>query len=407
MSLPSPTRQAQLTAMSGINTMMRDLQEKSATWTSAGVSLRSRNGESGLGALDEVQAPLILSGAVGDSTRLSLNITPTSLNSGEMSDEAANRFGSGALEHASKLAAAAASTTTTTTSTDATSQGSQQANGVAANLSLSGDSYKLDVGSTPTGGEFTRLVGGVEWNPKLTQNSSLSLKAERRAVTDSLLSYVGVKDKSTGESWGGVTRNGVSAQFAWDNDLIGLYTRLGFDTYVGTNVPTNHAVTAQAGSYLRPWKTADSELKVGVNVNYMNFDRDLSYYTLGQGGYFSPQDFMAVSLPVTLTRHINDWDLTLNGAVGYQSYKQKQSDYFPGHSSLQSQLNSYASDDDDVDAVYKATSKNGIGYTLGVDARYHLSDNLALGANLGYDTFGSYNEGKALVYFKYYVDQDK
>lgn len=407
MSLPSPTRQAQQTAMSGINTMMRDLQEKSATWTSAGISLRSRDGESGLSALDEIQSPLILSGAVGDSTRINLNVTPTALNAGEMSGESANRFGSGALEHAAKLAEAAASTSTTTTSTNASSQGSQQANGVAANLSLSGDNYKLDVGSTPTGGEFTRLVGGVEWTPKLTQYSSLNLKAERRAVTDSLLSYVGVKDKSTGESWGGITRNGVSAQFAWDNDLVGLYTRLGFDTWVGTNVPTNHSVNMLAGSYLRPWRTNDSEMKVGVNVNYMNFDRNLSYYTLGQGGYFSPQDFMAVSLPVSLTRHINDWDMTLSGSVGYQSYKQDKSNYFPGHNTLQSQLNSYASSDDDVDAVYKATSKNGIGYTLGVDARYHLSDNLALGANLGYDTFGSYNEGKALFYFKYYVDQNK
>ncbi len=139
---------------------------------------------------------------MGDSTRINLNVTPTALNAGEMSGESANRFGSGALEHAAKLAEAAASTSTTTTSTNASSRGSQQANGVAANLSLSGDNYKLDVGSTPTGGEFTRLVGGVEWTPKLTQYSSLNLKAERRAVTDSLLSYVGVKDKSTGESWG-------------------------------------------------------------------------------------------------------------------------------------------------------------------------------------------------------------
>ncbi len=92
---------------------------------------------------------------------------------------------------------------------------------------------------------------------------------------------------------------------------------------------------------------------------------------------------MAVSLPVSLTRHINDWDMTLSGSVGYQSYKQDKSNYFPGHNTLQSQLNSYASSDDDVDAVYKATSKNGIGYTLGVDARYHLSDNPALGANRG------------------------
>jgi hypothetical protein len=74
---------------------------------------------------------------------------------------------------------------------------------------------------------------------------------------------------------------------------------------------------------------------------------------------------------------------------------------------LQSQLNSLASTVDNVDAVYKASAKNGVGYTLGVDARYRLNDNVALGANLGYDTFGSYNEGKALFYFKYFVDQNK
>lgn len=407
MALPSPTRQAQQTALNGINTLMQDLQEKTATWTGAGVSLRSRNGESGLGALDEVKAPLTLSGAIADGARLSLNVSPVSLNAGEMSDESANRFGSGALTHAAKLIAAAASTSTTSTSTNATGQSGQQANGVETHLSLSGDSYNIDIGNTPTGGQFTRLVGGVEWKPQLSAHSALDLKAERRAVTDSLLSYVGAKDKTTGEKWGAVTRNGVSAQYAWDSDLVGLYSKLGFDTWIGENVPTNHSVNATAGSYLRLMQNADGELKAGVNVTYMNFDRNLGYYTLGQGGYFSPQDYMALTLPVTFTRKVNDWDMALSGAVGYQSYKQDKSDYFPGHSSLQSQLNTYASADEDVDATYQATAKNGIGYTLGADVRYHLNDSVMLGANLGYDTFGSYNEGKALFYFKYYVDQDK
>jgi hypothetical protein len=187
--------------MTSINNMMQDLQDKTATWTGGGVSLRTRSGESGLGALDEVKAPLTISGTITDSARLSLNVSPVSLNAGEMSGNSANRFGSGQITHATKLAAAA-STTTTTTSTDADAQSGQQANGVETNLSLTGDSYKLDIGNTPTGGEFTRLVGGVEWMPKLSRNSSLDLKAERRAVTDSLLSYVGAKDKTTGESWG-------------------------------------------------------------------------------------------------------------------------------------------------------------------------------------------------------------
>jgi hypothetical protein len=76
-----------------------------------------------------------------------------------------------------------------------------------------------------------------------------------------------------------------------------LYARLGFDTWIGENVPTNHSVNALAGSYLRLFRTTESELKMGVNVNYMDFDRNLSNYSLGQGGYFSPQNYMAVSLP--------------------------------------------------------------------------------------------------------------
>jgi hypothetical protein len=76
-----------------------------------------------------------------------------------------------------------------------------------------------------------------------------------------------------------------------------LYARLGFDTWIGENVPTNHSVNALAGSYLRLFRTTESELKMGVNVNYMDFDRNLSNYTLGQGGYFSPQNIWRSRCP--------------------------------------------------------------------------------------------------------------
>jgi len=395
--LHSPARQAQLNTMQDIAQLMRELQEKSVSWAQAGVALRSRSGEGGLSALEEVQTPLILSGAIGESTHLSLHVTPTSLNAGTMTSQAASRFGSGPLERAAATAGP----------THARPQGSQQTNGVAAALALGGDSYTFDIGTTPTGGEFTRLLGGVEWRPRLSQNSALTLKAERRAVNDSVLSYVGVKDRRSGVSWGGVTRNGLSTQYAWDNGVVGLYAGLGFDTIGGSHVPLNHAVTAQAGSYLRPWRSNASELKVGVNIHYMDYAHNLSYYTLGQGGYFSPQNFMSLSLPLTWTRRFDSWDLHLNSALGYQSYRQASSDYFPGYRPLQDRLNRYANGDDDIDTRYKSTAKNGVGYTLGVTARYYLSESLALGAELAYDTFVRFNEGKALFYFKYFGNQDE
>ncbi|MCY7168921.1 BCSC C-terminal domain-containing protein, partial [Streptococcus gordonii] len=72
---------------------------------------------------------------------------------------------------------------------------SQNANGVELNMALSGDSYRLDIGSTPLGQDLNTLVGGVKWSPKLTNYLTLILTGERRAVTDSLLSYVGLKDR--------------------------------------------------------------------------------------------------------------------------------------------------------------------------------------------------------------------
>lgn len=399
--LHAPARKAQPGAMQDIAQLMRELQEKSASWAQAGVAFRSRSGEGGLSALDEVQTPLILSGAIGESTRLSLHVTPTSLHAGKMTSQAASRFGSGPLEHA------AAAASPSPAPTHATAQGSQQSNGVAAALALGGESYTVDIGTTPTGGEFTRLVGGVEWRPRLTANSALTLKAERRAVNDSLLSSVGVKDKRSGVSWGGVTRNGLSAQYAWDNSVIGFYTGLGFDTIGGSNVPLNHALTAQAGSYLRPWRSDDSELKVGVNIHYMDYAHNLSYHTLGHGGYFSPQNFMSLSLPVTWRGRFDHWDLQLNSALGYQSYRQASSDYFPGYRPLQDRLNRYASGNEEIDTRYKSAARHGVGYTFGVTARYYLSESLALGAELAYDTFGRFNEGKALLYFKYFGNQDE
>ncbi|XBS68478.1 cellulose synthase subunit BcsC-related outer membrane protein [Acerihabitans sp. KWT182] len=128
-----------------------------------------------------------------------------------MSEVSSDRFGTGPLQHADRVIAAAAAqaaatadgTTAATVDTDADAQDSQQSNGVVTNLSLSGDSYRVDIGSTPLGSDITRIVGGVRWSPALSAFSRLNLVAERRAVTDSLLSYVGVKDQLTGTTWGG------------------------------------------------------------------------------------------------------------------------------------------------------------------------------------------------------------
>ena len=75
-------------------------------------------------------------------------------------------------------------------------------------LALSGDEYRVDIGSTPLGQDLNTVVGGVKWSPKLTNYLSLIFTGERRSLTDSLLSWVGLKDSYSGKTWGQVTKNG-------------------------------------------------------------------------------------------------------------------------------------------------------------------------------------------------------
>lgn len=78
-------------------------------------------------------------------------------------------------------------------------------------------------------------------------------------------------------------------------------------SYIGNNVASNTSANANAGVYLRPWHDDFRQLQTGLSVSWMNFSKNLSYFTYGQGGYFSPQNYVSVSLPVDFSQKIDNW----------------------------------------------------------------------------------------------------
>lgn len=281
------------------------------------------------------------------------------------------------------------------------STGSRKANGVEVGVALSGDSYKFDIGSTPLGEDLSTVVGGIKWSPKLTNYLTLILTGERRSLTDSLLSYVGIKDSYSGKRWGQVTKNGGMAQLSYDDGDAGFYAGAGGYSYVGSNVKSNNSINASAGFYLRPWHDEYRTLQAGLNMSYMDYAKNLSYFTYGQGGYFSPQNYVSVSLPVDLTQKYNNWTTHLGGSVGYQSYSQDKSAYFPTRPDWQNTLENAVAGGFAKEAYYDSGSESGVGYTVRAGADYKVNKQMTIGGQVGYDTFGSYNESTAGLYFRY------
>ena len=447
-----PQETAQSRTLRQVDDMMQRMDEQTGMWLQGGVEVRGRDGESGTSKLTEAKAPLTWSSSPFGESRFEFTATPVTLSSGSASGDAWRRYGTNPLANALSNVSTAVKAalndnvngpeftdlsayqdasnftpftepgyerfdrllnspqlTALSQSTYKPNSGekisestdSQKANGVELNMALSGKDYKLDIGSTPLGQDLSTLVGGVKWSPKLTNYLSVILTGERRAVTDSLLSYVGMKDKYSGETWGRVTKNGGNAQLSFDDGDAGFYVGGGGYSYLGENVASNTSINANAGVYVRPYHDDFRQVQTGISIGWMDFSKNLSQFTMGQGGYFSPQNYVSVSLPVDYSQKFDNWKLNLGGSVGYQSYSQDSSDYFPDSPDAQKALETLANLGFTKEAQYKGTSESGIGYTMRAGVDYNVNKDMTIGGKVGYDTFGSYNESTAGLYFRY------
>lgn len=389
--------------LSYIEKMLTDLQQKTAITLNNAIEFNSHSGESGLSKFTEFKDTLSLSIPVSDDMKVALNISPSVISSGKTPAENASLVGSGALTRANRRSLVDSSLRENIHA-DAIDNNTRQ--GLESSILLKDDNFQLDFGHTNSDALIVSLVGGAEWTVDATPNSQLTFVAERRAVKDSLLSYGGLKDNATGKEWGAITRNTVSAQYAWDNSHYGAYTKIAGNKYIGTNVQTNQSIDFNTGTYIYGINKNNKKLTFGANVHYMAFDKNLNYYTLGHAGYFSPQKYIAFSLPVSYQQDINNLSVKLSSSIGYQSYTTESTDYYPNNRQYQETLENYIINDEYIDARYKSDSKNGISYAIGVDTKYKISPSALIGANVSYNTFGNYDETKANIYFKYLFDND-
>ncbi|MDQ7978967.1 cellulose synthase subunit BcsC-related outer membrane protein [Paraburkholderia sp. SARCC-3016] len=383
---PQAAAQAPSLATQQTMTVEEELAQIDRAQTSTaggGIVFRNRNGENGLSNLNDIEAPLEGRIHAGDG-HVVITATPVSLDAGT-SDASPNtlaRFGSGAFIR------------------NTTPSGSQHAAGVGVSLGYEIRGLKADVGATPFGFREQNVVGGLQYSGALTDQLSYKLTAGRRAVTDSLLSYAGTKDDATGQEWGGVTQNGLRGDLAWDDGTSGVYLNGEFQYLEGHNVKSNTAGKGGGGFYTRLYKDEDQTFTAGVNTTVMHYANNLSFFTLGQGGYFSPQQYVILNIPIRWTGRNGRFAYDFGGSVGVQHYRQDSSPYYPTNAQQQA---SAASQNlaPDPGAVYPAQSHTGVSYSVDAVGEYQLAPQLTVGASASFGNAYEYREFVGAVYVRY------
>jgi hypothetical protein len=361
-----------------------------------GFGFRAHSGDDGLNRLNEIGASIEGSFSPWYTGTARLAVLPVYLDAnGAVSSGELGQFGANPILAARGLALVPS--------------GQQTASGVGILGSYAYRDFAGQFGTSPLGFPVTNLVGNVSYTPKFF-GDTLSIRFEglRQPVTDSVLSYAGTHASLTAANaasanafgnsttWGGVVKTGGHVTFYFDNQATGAYGGAGLATVTGKNVADNTGIDALLGAYFRPWRTDDWSLRVGVSLFYASYDKNLSGFTFGQGGYFSPQSYEALTFPVEYIGHDGPWSWLASAALGVQHFNADSSPVFPDNSFAQTALASIPGSN----AFIGGQTETGIAFNFKGQIEYLIDPSLAVGASASVDNANNYTEGIGKLYLR-------
>lgn len=377
-----------------------DLRDALAPAVQAGYGFRYVSGTKGLSRLTDEAVPLEAVYTPGDSGQIKVTVTRESMNSGTFnsSDLGLQTFGTIALGLSKP---SVAGSTYVPPAYAGHRPDNQTAVGVGLNVAYREDSFGVDVGATPVGFKIQNVVGGVEATPLLTDRLRLRAGVGRRAVTESLLSYAGTTDPRTGARWGGVLHDRATIGLEYSDGDLRAYANGGGGQLTGNHVANNAEYGGSAGVSYPVWRGDTDEVRIGIDLLYEAYNKNLGFFTYGQGGYFSPQRYFSALVPVTYRGKSGD-DLTyeVSTALGLQSFGQKASLYYPADAALQAQLNAMLPVGG-LSSSFGRKTVSGLAGNFRARLDYRVSTNLRVGGQASFQKSGDYNEAAGTVYARY------
>lgn len=365
------------------------IAERGTRQLEGGAALRWRSGDSGTSQLVEVRTPVEFQTPIGDFGRLHVRVVPTLLEAGQppVDADGAARFGSQALGGAASGESVAAA-------------------GVGLSVGLDTRRLSGDIGLTPLGFDVVNVVGGLRLVDGGTSPLGYSAEVSRRAITDSVLSYAGVRDVRTNQVWGGVTATGLRGSLSWRADELRLYGYAGTHVLQGQGVMDNMRFELGAGTTWRGVDEPGRRVDVGLQLGYAQYRRNLRHFTLGHGGYFSPQQNVTLASPVSMLGQQGALRWSFAVSPGLSAWREDRAPYFPLDAAAQAQLTSRVVAGLSTQAAYPGRSSIGLTLALQGAAEYRLSPRLVLGSRVALDNASQYTQMSGGLYLRLNFEPD-
>jgi cellulose synthase operon protein C len=368
--------QAPLTPREQIQQQLAVLEGESSSWTGGTSSLDYRSGQPGFDRLAVFSGQAEASGMLGPGVRTTFIVAPVLLDAGQATGTETLRQGTLPVNSVPYI---------------------QSAAGTAGEFQLQTSNFGARFGSTPRGFLVQNYTGGLYIHPA---SAHFSMEFSRDPVLDTQLSFAGLRDEGTatatsvGNTWGGVISNSGEIHINSGDQFSGWYVQAGGQYLTGVHVANNERIDGDGGAYWTAWRSPEyGSLIAGMNFFGMHYERNLRYFTYGQGGYFSPGAYLLAAVPLTFNGHYGTrFHYRASGSLGMQAFQEDSAPYFP------------------LDAAYQAAQGNptypertsvGGNYNLDAEGSYAIADHWYVGGYMNFNNSRDYASDKVGFFFRY------
>ncbi len=376
---------------------LRKLNNRKLNNTLVAIGGRQRSGDAGVNRLSEVSVPILFKNYRDYENGSGLAVRAVALDAGTARPEvgAPNRIGALILARESDDPRESDPVINNSYSfADA---------GLALDGFIKGKNYMLDLGVTPIGFRINTLLGGLHWQHR-GYRSRFGAHLTRRAVKDSVLSYAGLKDPDTKQEWGAVAKTGIDFDFTLGDARAGLYGNVGGHVYDGQAVANNNSTSAKVGLYLTLFDNGSSRLTTGINGRWMAYEKNLDFFTLGHGGYFSPQQYTNVSIPLEFRADHGGLSYRIGLDIGQQQYSTDPIDLFPIDPPLQQRLEEIikVKPKPYLKAQYPGEDHNDLVYDFRAEMEYAIGKQYSLGGWIKATSVDNFDEFRGGLFLRRY-----
>ncbi len=286
----------------------------------------------------------------------------------------------------------------TCTLQDCSGNRSQSDSGASVVVGWRNDVWSWDIGTTPMGFNVVDVVGGISYSDDIGP-LGYTVNAHRRPISSSLLAFGGQKDSpsNTGKKWGGVRADGVGLSLSYDKgEANGVWASLSGDQLTGKNVEDNWRVRWMTGYYYKVINQNNRRVTIGLNNMIWHYDKDLSGYSLGQGGYYSPQEYLSFAIPVMWRERTENWSWELGASGSWSHSRTKTMPRYP--------LMNLIPTDWQEEAARQSNdggSSQGFGYTARALLERRVTSNWFVGTAIDIQQAKDYAPSHFLLYVRY------